>query len=350
MSRQVEVTGAVGNRQGPTNGDALVFHINVENDDTRIVPITALRPADSPRLAGEDLEHIRILAESDAVLPPILVHRTTMRVVDGMHRLGAALRRGQDTIAVKFFDGSVDEAFVLAVKANIKHGLPLSFADRQAAAIRIIASHPHWSDRAIAAATGLAARTVAAVRARAGGDAPAGGARIGRDGRVRPLDGAAGRRLASQVIAARPDASLREIAKVAGISPATARDVRERMQRGDDPLTVSQRAGGHRQPAGAVRLRGERGRDATDRLAARDRAAVLQNLKKDPSLRFAESGRAVLRWLFAHVIDREEWRELVPAIPPHSAYVVAALARGCANEWLEFARQLESGAGTRSRV
>src|SRR5262249_3287935 len=159
-------------------------------------------------------------------------------------------------------------------------------ADREAAAVRIIGSHPHWSDRAISAVTGLGARTVASVRRRTGmADADA-GSRLGRDGRTRPLNGAEGRRIASALIQQRPDVSLRAMARAAGISPPTARDVRERMRRGDDP--VPQKVPGRRADGST----GEPG----ERPIARSTASVLQNLKADPSLRFTESGRALLRW------------------------------------------------------
>jgi len=66
----------------------------------------SLLAADSPRLAGEDAEHIWILAASEASLPPILVHHPSMRVIDGMHRLRAAVLRGDEQIAVDYFHGS----------------------------------------------------------------------------------------------------------------------------------------------------------------------------------------------------------------------------------------------------
>jgi hypothetical protein len=59
------------------------------------VPVLSLRPADSPRLNGEDKAHIARLAEMDTPLPPILVDRRTMRVIDGMHRLMAASLLGR---------------------------------------------------------------------------------------------------------------------------------------------------------------------------------------------------------------------------------------------------------------
>src|ERR1051326_1883704 len=54
------------------------------------VPLLSLLPADSPRLNGEDRAHILRLAETETPLPPILVDKRTMRVIDGMHRLMAA--------------------------------------------------------------------------------------------------------------------------------------------------------------------------------------------------------------------------------------------------------------------
>src|SRR5262249_43856292 len=111
------------------------------NGPCRRVPVGSLLPADSPRVGGERLDHVRALADAAVDLPPILVHRPSMRVIDGMHRLRAAQLRGERTIEVQFFDGSDDLVFVAAVQANISHGLPLSRADRQAAAVRILTSH-----------------------------------------------------------------------------------------------------------------------------------------------------------------------------------------------------------------
>src|SRR5947209_9559409 len=120
------------------------------------VPVLSLRPADSPRLNGEDKAHIARLAETETPLPPILVDRRTLRVIDGMHRLMAASLQGRESIDVIFFDGSEADVFLRAVQENIAHGLPLSQADRRVAAERIIASHPHMSDRAIGHSAGLA--------------------------------------------------------------------------------------------------------------------------------------------------------------------------------------------------
>jgi ParB-like chromosome segregation protein Spo0J len=309
------------------------------NTEVHQMRISRLLVADSPRRAGEDAQHIRVLAESEASLPPILVHRESMRVIDGVHRLHAALLKGEEVIDVRYFDGSEEDAFVLAVEANVTHGLPLSLADRKAAAVRILASHSQWSDRSIAAVTGLSSKTVGAIRRRTvlgNGDFTA---RIGRDGRTRPLDSAAGRRRAGELIARRPDASLRDIAEAAGISKATARDVRDRMRSGNDPVPPLRAT---RRQADSTRSEDyERARPVAGGPAALDRETALRSLSKDPALRFSESGRALLRWLATSATGPQGWNELMPVIPPHCSYILAALARDCAREWLEFAKQLE---------
>ncbi|RMI32502.1 ParB/RepB/Spo0J family partition protein, partial [Actinomadura harenae] len=205
-----------------------------EGEEVRVT-IASLQPADSPRLRGVDHEHVLRMAGVDAPLPPILVHRPTMRVIDGMHRLRAAKLRGDTEIEAIFFDGSAAEAFARAVELNIAHGLPLTLADRRAAAARILAAEPQASDRMVAARTGLSARTVAAVR-RSTARIPQTNTRVGADGRERPVSGARGRRLAARIISDRPEASLREVARTAGISLSTAHDVRRRLREGRDPV------------------------------------------------------------------------------------------------------------------
>ena len=205
---------------------------------TYLIPLRDLLPPDSPRLAGESVEHIRLLAEVAEALPPILVHRNTMKIIDGAHRVGAARLRGETSIRVRFFDGTAEAAFVEGVRANTTNGLPLSRADREAAALRIAAIHPTWSHRAIAAASGLSDKTVKQLRLRSTGGLPHLDTRVGLDGRFRPITAAPGRERAAEALASRPDASLREIARLAGVSPGTVRNVRERLRRGEDPLTV----------------------------------------------------------------------------------------------------------------
>lgn len=300
-----------------------------------MVPTSSLLSSDSPRLAGEDDGHARALAESEATFPPILVNRPTMRVIDGMHRLRAAVLRGEDEIRVQFVEGDEVDAFILAVEANIAHGLPLSLADRKAAAGRIINSRPRWSDRAIASTTGLSSKTVASIRRRSTVDNPQLNTRVGRDGRARPPNTAGGRRIAGQMMADDPNASLREIASATGISLGTAHDVSRRLHRGESPTLPKQRD------------RDQRDGQTKDDEAAiakhkkNERALLLQSLKIDPSLRLTDAGRVLIRLLHALTIDAKNWDGLVDSVPAHCKPMVSDAARACAKTWQEFAEQLE---------
>jgi DNA-binding CsgD family transcriptional regulator len=319
--------GARACAQNPGEGDLAPLYVAAAAGDTRRLLVSSLLAGDSPRLGGVDDGHVQVLAASGAPMPPILVHRETMRVIDGMHRLRAAKLKGQQAIEARFFDGTPEEAFVTAVRANVAHGLPLTLADREAAAARIVASHPQYSDRWIASATGIAASTVAAVRRRLGPGDHQPASRIGRDGRVRPLSSSAGRRIARDVITERPGASLREIAKIAGVSPGTVRDVRDRLRRGDDPVPpATPRHAGRHTPAPRT---------------AKDRTALLAGLSKDPSLRLTQSGRALLHWLHTTARGPGTGASLIDAAPPHCSYLIAQLARRCADEWLDLATHLE---------
>ncbi|HEV2345294.1 MAG TPA: ParB/RepB/Spo0J family partition protein [Actinocrinis sp.] len=291
------------------------------------VPLSALLAGESPRLDGQDAAHIARLVEVDGPLPPILVERRTMRVIDGTHRLMAAAFKGQGTIDVEFYDGSSEDAFLLAVQANVTHGFPLSQADRRAAAARIIKTHPHLSDRAIAEVAGLGAKTVASLRRRSDDAGPPQTARMGRDGRVRPLDNAEGRRKVAELIASRPDASLREVARGAGVSPATAADVRKRLNQGQDPV-----------PARSAKVR------AAGRVPEPVPASVLDKLLRDPALRHNEEGRRLLGLLRQSALGPQEWSSLIAVVPPHSASLVGRLAEHYAQMWMSFAQELKDKA------
>jgi hypothetical protein len=299
----------------------------LEQEPVVRVAISSLRFADSPRSTGVNLEHARMLAESDLALVPIVVDRRTMRIIDGAHRVHAAALRGETEVSARFFDGSADEAFVLAVRTNIAHGLPLSLSDRKAAAARIAAIRPQWSDRMIASVTGLAPGTVASTRGCPTGQVGQLDARLGRDGRVRSRNSTEGRRLASEIIVSNPHFSLRRIAAVAGISPETVRNVRERLRRGESPFPASQERPAREEPATAP--------------APIDvDTSAMETLRTDPSLRLTVAGRHLLRLLDLNRMLAEHGEQLADGVPPHSAGRVADVARQCAEAWQRFAEQV----------
>lgn len=302
--------------------------------DVHLVPTDSLLAADSPRLGGLNQEHIEVLAQR--AIEPVLVHRGTMRVVDGMHRLHAARLRGEAEIPVRFLDGPAGEVFIHSVSANVSHGLPLTLKDRKAAAGRILTSHPELSDRAIARITGLSPKTVSAVRRTSTEEVAQPEVRVGADGRARPLDAARRREVAVAFLVAHPGATLSEVAASAGVSISTAGAIRQRLRRDEQapppprPALVRE-VGRYERPAEAPPgdLREQR----------------IETLAKDPSLRFTESGRALLRWLNKRAPDLEAGQQLMAAVPVHCAVAVADLANSYAREWQRFASTLDQTLG-----
>ena len=293
-----------------------------------MAPIEELFPGDSPRLDGEDGEHVRILAETQDALPPIVVHRTTMRVIDGMHRLRAAIARGDREIAVEYFHGTTADAFIRSVHDNIAHGLPLSRTDREAAVKRIIQSHADLSDRAIARIVGLSPPTVGAIRRCSSDRTFQSNTRIGQDGRRRPLGAVEGRLRASQIISDRPNTSLREVAREAGVSLGTAQDVRKRMNRGESPVPTN------------LPVPPQSRSGLVPDARQRNISATIHTLRRDPSLRFSEVGRALLQWLGVSAVLNER-EQFMNAIPEYCADIMVELARSCAEAWTQLGNDLE---------
>ncbi len=304
-----------------------------------------------------------MLAEvaSFSELPPILVQRDNLRVIDGTHRLEAAKARGEETIKARLIGCGDDDAYILAVKANTLHGLPLARADRVASALRILGLHPDWSDRAIGIATGLSAKTVAGIRRERGGDVQQFSKRLGRDGKRRPVTALEGRKRAAEYITARPEASLREVARETDVSLGTVQDVRARMRSGLNPLTAGR---GNRPlaaaPDPATRPAAEDGAEAelgirpsliSGRIGPHPGRRTAQpptwpeicpKLTGDPSLRYNEGGRAFIRWMNAHMASGSQWREFADAIPAHWLSDISTVAEQASEEWRVFADYLRS--------
>ncbi len=298
------------------------------------VPIVRLLPGDSPRLNGEDKVHVLRLAAMETMLPPIQVDRATMRVVDGIHRLMAASLKGEHTIAVEFFDGSPEDAFLKSVEANVEHGLPLTQADRSAAALRILRSHPTMSDRAIAKSTGLGAQAVAALR-KSSDSVPQSNFRVGRDGKVRPLNSAKGRLRVAELMRENPDASLRQLARTAGVSPATALDVRRRLERGSGPVPSQDRRDRGETPA--PKAAAPAPEPAEPGVPA---AVTLEVLMRDPSLRQSELGRRLLRMFRDNVLGAKALADIAASVPSHCIEMVTQLSRDNSRIWEDFAQEL----------
>jgi ParB-like chromosome segregation protein Spo0J len=291
------------------------------------LPIDHLKKGPVLRVMGEDQAHIRLLAWTPTPLPPILVDQATMIVIDGMHRVMAAQLRGDRTIPARFFQGRDDERFVAALRANIEHGKPLTLADREHAAERLIAIRPDWSNRIISETCALAPKTVANIRKRASIDVPQLNTRTGRDGRVRPVDPNLGRERAVTALVAQPDASLRQIAEKSGISVATAGDVRRRLQLGENPL----RAGRARREVSSARPDGgvSEPQEPGDRWGA------------DASMVSTEATRVFAQWMDTVCISPEDCDRFVDVLPLSRLYAIVQDAEKQSKTWAMFAVRLE---------
>lgn len=312
------------------------------------IPVASIRNSYTPRKNKANENHIRVLAQSPLPLPPIVIHRASMRVIDGVHRLRATELRGHPTIAARLFEGNDAEAFALAVHLNVTHGLPLTLAERKAAAQRVLKSYPHWSDRSIGLIAGVSNKTVGKLRACTTEEISQLHPRLGRDGKLRPASPANGRRRAAEFLSVNPRASLREIARKAGVSVTTARDVRQRIERGESPLpeNLAKRAGPPTAPAvsatnGATVSPLVTSREST-RMPVEGRGRdLLQRLRNDPSVRSSERGRTLLRLLSTVVVAISACNEFADAVPPHCSGTFAEIARKNARAWQEIADKFE---------
>jgi ParB-like chromosome segregation protein Spo0J len=319
------------------------------------VPIGLLKPWFHLRQEGTDAAHVRLLADAagSVRLPPILVQRRDLRIIDGMHRVEVARLRGETSIAARIVDCTDEEALVLAVKSNTLHGLPLTRADRISSAKRILCAHPDWSDRALASITGLSAKSVSSIRNSATADAPFNGKRLGRDGKRRPVTSADGRQRAAEYISAHPGASLREIAREAGISLGTVHDVKGRLRRGDPVQPPGQLARpvadwSGQDPGRPAVAPDPSALDNSPRplmlrpVPRQDWQAIAAKIAGDPTVRYTEGGRAFLRWMASHAAQADEWAEFIDAIPGHWREEVGRTAASISEEWRLFADRLRS--------
>ncbi len=293
------------------------------------VLIDELRVGPSLRAEGLDAGHVATLAELAGAWPPILVRRDDGSVVDGQHRVAAARRLGLGTLQVKWFAGSAEDAFVEFVRCNVGHGLPLGLAERRSAAGRILRSHPERSDRSIASVCGVSPKTVARLRrglaSTAACDHPA--RRVGRDGRVRPIDHAELRARITEELERRPQASLRSIAAVVGSSPETVRSVRGKLRA----------VAGEPVPDAEPVLDTE----ATVLGLLNRSRRVGHRLEGDRAFGGREHGAEFVQWFDATTVEPADLWAHVGTVPRSRIYEVADEARRRAAFWTDFADSLE---------
>ena len=292
-------------------------------DGTAEVEIATLKSGILVRFAAEDVEHAQSLAFRLDDCPPILVERRTATVIDGAHRVLAAKLLGRETIFARYFTGTHEEAFVEAVKANVSHGKPLTLAEREAAAKKLLAMHSDWSNRLVASVCGLSDKTVARVR-KSTAELPQPSARVGRDGRHRPVDTRLLRNEIATVLRAEPDAKPDDVARSLSTSASTVRDVRKRLRRGDDPLQSAPTATRRHAP-----------------LSSRDSHDTRVDWSNDKAILSLPGGSGFAEWLTQTKIESSHWEAHLFEIPLGRVPQLIAEAKSRSAEWTDFAAALE---------
>jgi ParB-like chromosome segregation protein Spo0J len=329
---------------GPYDPVDMIGQLPVEE-----VPLSLLECGLFLRGAGIDSAHVKLLADvaGSSELPPILIQKSNYRIVDGMHRIEAARLRGEESIRARFITCTDEDAFILAVKSNTLHGLPLSRSDRVFGAKRILIWHPDWSDRAVGAATGLGAKTIAGLRRRSADGTQQFSKRVGRDGKRHPFAAADGRRRAAEYITAHPDAPLRQVAREVDVSLGTVQDVRARMRRGIDPTAVGRQRSSPQPDTSPPAEDGPPLENVTNSRDVRHNSRnpswteISSKLMSDPSLRYTEGGRKFFRWMEMYAVHAGEWKEFMDAIPPHWLKDVSVVVNDVRDELLHFAERLQ---------
>jgi hypothetical protein len=127
------------------------------------------------RVAGtqEDvvLEYVEAMRD-DAVFPAVEVYYdgSVHWLADGFHRVEASRRLGRVTVDANVHAGSKRDAVLHAIRANLRHGLRATRADKRRAVELMLrdADWSKWSYRAIGQQCGVDGKTVASVAAELG--------------------------------------------------------------------------------------------------------------------------------------------------------------------------------------
>ncbi len=293
------------------------------------VKVTDIREGLSPRLDAEDANHVRVLADVFEALPPILLHRESMTLIDGYHRVRAARLLQLAEVSAVLFDGDLADAYLESVRLNIAHGKPLTLRERERAAAEIAKRHPDWSDRRIAELCGVSPKTVARSRTASSEESPHLNVRIGRDHKRRPTDPAAVRLKVAEHLKACPNASLEAVARATGSSRGTVRDVRERLRTDRDVV-----------PQGLKRRRG-----SSNVMAARDELAPSE-AGMSPVVEMAGTSAASAggfsEWFAATDVQDDLCEAYAALIPLEESHAVVAEARRRGEIWNRFADVIEA--------
>jgi ParB-like chromosome segregation protein Spo0J len=297
--------------------------------------VSELHVGEGIRSGGLDERHVELLMECADSWPPIVVWGEDLAVIDGCHRVEAARRLGRQRVVGLRFLGSPEEAFIEAIRRNVSHGLPLNVADRRRAAGRVLLRNPDWSDRRIASLCGLSDKTVGRIR-RVGSLGMSADRRVGRDGKIRPIQPGEVRDRIRRALEENPAGSLRAIAEVAGASPETVRSVRARLQVSDSGPQEADQTPAVRKPPHATTMSVLSVFDPSE-----DRNAEKRSEKEWVTDQALSACGEFTEW-FSSTNISEDWHHFLWTIPLGRVYEVVDEARRRAAVWTSFASLLEA--------
>jgi hypothetical protein len=301
------------------------------------VTLASLTLGPSPRKTGVRPEHVRTLAQLEGHWPPLLVNRADQTIIDGAHRFHAARMLGYTQVWCVYFDGDSEEAFLEAIRRNTRHGLPLTLREREDAAAQLLGLHREWSNRRVAEFCALAHGTVAKIRDQlcSTGEAEQLNKRVGRDGRIRPVDSAETRKKIESALVSTPGATARQIAAQVGASPTTVATVRSRMQQeslgGESQMT----------PRTTYVSGSSRHLQAARPQVVPSGSNTEGTWRSDVSLSSTPEQKQFMEW-FEKTSIQSEWTEFVDIPPLSRVYELADEARRRATYWEKFAQAIES--------
>lgn len=316
----------------------VVGFVTDESDTAEIIDVSVVALASLPvghawRADGLNDARVAALAARYAHLPPVLVRRHDLLVVDGAHTVAAARRLGMQVAHVQWFEGTWAEATEAFVRRNsVVDALCLTADDRRALIHSTLRTEPTWSDRRIAQVCGVSPKMIARGRAGATSLEPIHGAekRLGRDGRARPVRAGAMRSSILQKLEQHPDASLRTIASALGVSPETVRSVRRERQGCSEPTARV----GSRQFGALV-----------DEVLARPRPELPAPWRGDSAFSSTTEGETFVAWFeSSNVVDHPS---RIDEVPLSRIYEIADEARRRAAFWSAFADSVEGRARRR---
>lgn len=299
------------------------------------LPLDCLRKGPSPRRGSVRAEQVEALLATPSTWPPILVHRPSMAVIDGHHRLAAAKRLGLTSISAVYFDGNSEMAELEAIRRNVTHGMPLTLAERRSAASRILKRYPGWSDSKVAEICGVSSKTVGRLRSQVvGGSNLPTEWRVGRDGKRHPARSGAARDRVLKLLADQPSLTVRDVAETTGVSEQTVRSVRKRLEeqdldadRGTPPELVRENR--------SISIPHIRSVEAP--YTGLQKVSVWHN---DTACSSTEAGQLFATWFDGHSIDNIETTTYVSCVPLSRIYDVIDESQRRSKFWSNYALEL----------